>query len=42
VWKERAVFPKTETQDKTSSQPMPPQIMIPDAPKTARDIEAFR
>lgn len=28
--------------DKSSSQPLPPEIMLPDAPKTVRDIETFR
>jgi hypothetical protein len=42
VWKERAKFYEARNQYKLPSQPFPPDIMLPDAPKTARDIEAFR
>jgi len=42
VWKERAKFYEARNQYKLPSQPFPPEIMLPDAPKTARDIEAFR
>jgi hypothetical protein len=41
-WKERATLHEAWNRDKSSSQPMPPEIMLPDAPETARDIEAFR
>jgi hypothetical protein len=35
-------FPKARNQDTSLSQPFPLDIMLPDAPKAARDIEAFR
>ena len=41
-WQERATLHEARNRDKSSSQPMPPEIMLPDAPKAARDIEAFR
>ena len=43
LWKERARFNEARNQrDEFLNQPLPPQIMLPGAPKTARDIEEFR
>jgi hypothetical protein len=41
-WTERGRFQEARNQFKLPSQLLPLQIMFPDAPKTARDIEAFR
>jgi hypothetical protein len=39
VWQKQTTF---DSQPFPPGQPFPPEILIPDAPKTARDIEAFR
>jgi hypothetical protein len=41
-WTKRATFCEARNECKLASQPFPPEMMLSDAPRTARDIEAFR
>jgi hypothetical protein len=42
LWQERATFHEAQNRDTSSSRFFPRELVLPDAPKTARDIEAFR